>query len=172
MPTLHDGSVWRELSNLWQSVRDPEYAHLLLESLPLYGLAAGLTFLIVSLVTGEHRSRLLALLVVAASCASVWPYLDLRAKATPRIVAVRPQEAKTEITAQTDLRQETAWAYHLLAVVSSLAALTSKTRAGRYFLIATVVGGMAVFWLSLWLHKKECELYHPNIRRYVAPARR
>ena len=40
--------MWRELTTLWQSICDPEYLHLLLEPLPLYGLGIGLTFLIVA----------------------------------------------------------------------------------------------------------------------------
>ena len=43
--------MWRELLELWQSVRDPEYAHLLLESLPLYGLALGLVMLLTAFET-------------------------------------------------------------------------------------------------------------------------
>jgi hypothetical protein len=34
--------MWDELIHLWSSICDPEYLHLLLESLPLYGLGVGL----------------------------------------------------------------------------------------------------------------------------------
>ena len=34
--------MWQELTTLWQSIRDPEYLHLLIEPLPLYGLGLGL----------------------------------------------------------------------------------------------------------------------------------
>ncbi len=163
--------MWRELTTLWQSVRDPEYAHLLLESLPLYGLALGLTFLMVAFIVREKKCRLLALVVICLSCASVWPYLDFRLKASPRILATRPTEYGPQIQAQTRLREDTAWAYYVLAAVSGLAAACSAAKAGRYLLLVTVVGGIGVFWMSLWLHKKECDVYHPNIRRYVPPAR-
>lgn len=161
--------MWRELTTLWQSVRDPEYAHLLLESLPLYGLAIGLTFLIVAILAGERKCRLLALAVICLSCASVWPYLDFRAKATPRILATRDPTYGPLIRAQTQLRQDTAWAYYTLAGVSGLAFLFGAARRGAFLLIVTVFGTIAVFWLSVWLHKKECEVYHRNIVRYTAP---
>jgi len=41
--------MWQELTTLWQNIRAPEYLHLLLEPLPLYGLGLGLVFVIVSL---------------------------------------------------------------------------------------------------------------------------
>ncbi len=162
--------MWRELTTLWQSVRDPEYAHLLLEPLPLYGVAFGLTLLIVAFVCNERKCRLLALGLIFLSCASVWPYLDFRLEATPRILATRAVEYGPIIRAQTELRVATAWAYYLMAVVSAVAMLMTKSRHARYGVLLVIVGGVAVFWLSVWLHKKECEVYHPNIKRY-APTR-
>lgn len=161
--------MWRELTTLWQSVRDPEYAHLLLESLPLYGLALGLTFLIIAILAGERKTRLLALAVICLSSASVWPYLDFRLKATPRILATREPTYGPLIRAQSQLRLETAWAYYTLAGVSGLALFFGAARRGSFLILLTVVGGVAVFWLSVWLHKKECEVYHRNIVRYTAP---
>lgn len=161
--------MWRELTTLWQGVCDPEYAHLLLDSLPLYGLGIGLTFLIIAFVVGEKKSRLAALAVICLSCASVWPYLDLRAKATPRILATRDPAYRPLIEQQTQLRLDTAWIYYAMAGVSGLTFLLSFTRYGKILIMVTVFGGATVFWISIWLHKKECEVYHRNIIRYSPP---
>lgn len=161
--------MWHELTTLWQNVRDPEYAHLLLESLPLYGLAFGLTLLVVAFVFNEQKCRLLALGLVMLSCASVWPYLDFRLEATPRILATRAVEYGPIIRAQTDLRLSTAWAYYSMVIVTAVAMLLTKTRHARYGVLVVMIGGVMLFWLSVWLHKKECEVYHPNIRRYATP---
>ena len=161
--------MWRELTTLWQSVRDPEYAHLLLESLPLYGLAFGLTLLVVAFVVSERKSRLLALGLILISCASVWPYLDFRLEATPRILATRAVEYGPIIRAQTELRTATAWAYYTMTIITGIAMLMTKSRYARHSVLVVILGGLALFWLSVWLHKKECEVYHPNIKRYAAP---
>ena len=155
--------MWRELTDLWQSVRDPQYAHLLLESLPLYGLGIGLTFLIMAFLVGEKKTRLLALAVIALSCASVWPYLSFLLKATPRILATRPVSFGQMIEKQTQLRQDTAWVYYLVTGISLLAMALTKSRYVRHGILAVVVSGVLAFWMSVWLHKKECEVYHPNI---------
>lgn len=162
--------MWTELTTLWTSVRDPEYAHLLLESVPLYGLAFGLTFLVVAMVVGERKCRLLALVVICASCASVWPYVDLREKATPRILATRDPAYHVLIQDQTARRANTAWLFYLMAGVSGLAVLVGHKSGGKSFVLMTVVGSAALFWFSIWLHKKECEVYHRNIVRYVPPS--
>jgi hypothetical protein len=161
--------MWRELTTLWQSIRDPEYAHLLLESVPLYGVGFGLVFLVIAYAAGEKKTRLLALVVMALSCASVWPYLELRTRATPRILATRDPAYGPLIQQQTRLRHETAWMYYAMAGISGVALLLGFTRYGKHVMLLAVVCGAAVFWVSIWLHKKECEIYHRNIIRYLPP---
>jgi len=159
--------MWQELTILWLNIRDPEYLHLLLEPLPLFGLGFGLTFVIVSLVFGEVRSRMLALAIICVSCASVWPYVDLRTKATPRILATRAPEFSPLIVEQTQRRKEWSWPYYLMTLLSLAALVTSRSSKGRPLLLLVVAFGGALFWFSIWLHKKECEVYHRNIVRYI-----
>ncbi|MBE2283026.1 MAG: hypothetical protein IAE77_06165 [Prosthecobacter sp.] len=159
--------MWQELLSLWQNVRDPEYLHLLLEPLPLYGLGIGLTFVIVSFVFGELKSRMLALAIICVSCASVWPYIDLRDKATPRILATRSPEYAPLIQEQTQRRKDWSWPYYVQALLSLAALATTRHPKGRPLLLAVVILGAMLFWFSIWMHKKECEVYHRNIVRFI-----
>ena len=159
--------MWRELTTLWQSICDPEYLHLLLEPLPLYGLGIGLTFLIVSFLFGEAKCRLLALAIICVSCASVWPYLDLRDKATPRILATRSPEFAPLIVEQTQRRKDWSWPYNAMTLFSTIALVTARSPKGRPVLFLVVGFGALLFWFSIWMHKKECEVYHRNIVRFV-----
>lgn len=159
--------MWREAINLWQTVRDPEYAHLLLESLPLFGIAAGLIFLCGSLIFREGKSRLLALLIICASSGSVWPYITLREKAEARIVAMHDPSYAPLIREQTARRKSTAWAFYSICALSGLAFILGMAGKGRALLIVTLVAATATFWLSVWLHKKEAEIYHRNILKRV-----
>lgn len=161
--------MWQELLTLWQSVRDPEYAHLLLESLPLYGIGIALLFLVASLAAREHKCRLLALLIICASSSSVWPYNSLREQAQPRILATHEPAYGPLIREQTQRRASTGWIYYSIAVVSSLALVLGWTGMGRFLVFLTVLTAVAGFWVSIWLHNKECEIYHRNIVKHVAP---
>jgi len=159
--------MWQELTTLWQNIRAPEYLHLLLEPLPLYGLGLGLVFVIVSLVFGEIKSRMLALAIICVSCASVWPYIDLRDKATPRILATRSPEFAPLIQQQTQRRKDWSWPYYAMTLFSGIALLSARSPKGRPVLFLVVISGALLFWFSIWLHKKECEVYHRNIVRFV-----
>ncbi len=157
--------MWRELSTLWQTLRDPEYAHLLLEPLPLYGIGLGLVFLFVAVSFHEGKCKALALLVICLSSASVWPCLSLREKAEPRIVAMRDPSYGPLIREQTKRRASLQLLYYCTAAFCGLAALLSAAGKGRGVLIIALIFAVAAFWASLWLHKKEAEIYHRNIIR-------
>lgn len=159
--------MWRELTTLWQSICDPEYLHLLLEPLPLYGLGIGLTFLIVSFMFGEAKCRMLALGIICVSCASVWPYNDLREKATPRIIAMRSPDLAPLIQEQTQRRRDWSLPYYAMALLSLTTLAASRYPKSRLLLFAVVIFGALLFWFSIWMHKKECEVYHRNIVRFV-----
>jgi hypothetical protein len=155
--------MWQELINLWQSVRDPEYAHLLLESLPLFGIGAGLIFLCASLFFRENKSRLLALLLICVSSGSVWPYVALREKSQARIIAMHDPSYAPLIRDQTARRKSAAWAFYSMSLISGLAFVLGMAGKGRGLVFLSIVTATATFWLSLWLHKKEAEIYHRNI---------
>ncbi len=159
--------MWRELTTLWQSICDPEYLHLLLEPLPLYGLGIGLTFLIVAFLFGEAKCRMLALAVICVSSASVCPNNDLRAKSTPRILATRSPDFAPLIQEQTQRRKDWSLPYYAMALISAIALAASRSPKSRPLLFVVVIFGALLFWLSIWMHKKECEVYHRNIMRFV-----
>lgn len=160
--------MWSESTSLWQSLGEAEYLHLLLETLPLYGLGLGLLLLLITAFSKEKICRLVAIVLLGASCLSVVPYLSCRHAATPRILATRPVSLGAAIEAQTHLREHTAWTYHLGAVLSVFTMAMMGNRYLTRVLIALGVYAVFLFGLSLWLHKKECELYHPNILRHTA----
>ena len=68
----------RELNQLWSSLQDPEYLHLLLEPLPVFGFALGMIFLVAGLIMNQNKTRMLALVVIIASAGSVHWYLKMR----------------------------------------------------------------------------------------------
>ena len=157
----------RELTLLWSSLQDPEYLHLLLEPLPLFGLAFGILFLVGGLITDHKKTRILALVAIICSCASVYWDLKMRVSTEPRVAATFSSTFHPLIKKQTALRQTTAWIYYGAAVAGVIALFAG---AGRSLF---TYGALAVFAAALvhstWLHKKECEIYHPNIIRYAPP---
>lgn len=152
--------------HLWSSIRDPEYSHLLLEPVPLYGLGIGLVFLIFAMLLGESKTQVLAVLVITLSGASVWPYQKLREEASPRILATRDLTLGPLIAEQTERRKKANGLYYALAVVGVMTLVVRGGTKGKVMLAVMVMGSAGMFWFSIWMHKKECEVYHRNIIKY------
>jgi uncharacterized membrane protein len=53
-----------------------------------------------------------------------------------------------------------------MAAVTLIAMILSRSRRARWGILIVILGSLLLFWLSVWLHKKECEVYHPNIKRH------
>lgn len=58
---------------LWEHLGDPEYLHVLLNPLPIYGLSMGVLALVIALISRSRSARLAALAIVFVSAISAWP---------------------------------------------------------------------------------------------------
>jgi hypothetical protein len=149
------------LDILISRIKDAEYAHLLLEPVPLFGLLFGLIFFAVGLWGREDKTRVIALLVIAGACASVIPYTTYRERAQPRVLEMMP--LKKSIKDQTTFRRDTQWVYLTVAGIAILA-LISSGKIGQFAGYGVLVTGLGALVFSIWLHMKEAEIFHPNIR--------
>jgi hypothetical protein len=152
-----------EIANLWKLLHDADYLYLVLQDLPLYGLGIGLIFLGVATAMGESRSRLVALVLMGASCATVGECVKMRQQATPRILEIYDKSFHTEIHAQTQRRVDSVWLFYGMAGLCIATIVFARGGRFGFLLILTVGCGFAMFVHSGWLHRKECEVFHPNI---------
>lgn len=160
------------LDVLFSRLKDAEYFYLLLEPLPLFGLFFGLIFLTVGLYLAQDKCRIAALIVITASCWSVYPMMKERARAQQRLVL---SSDITHVSAdtfkrQTQLRENTRWVYYSIGALALLA-LIGGGKIGTWSNIVLLVGGTLAVVFSVWLHMKEAEVYHPNIKKSVTRSR-
>lgn len=157
---------------LLSRLKDAEYFYLLLEPVALFGLLFGLIFFAVGLYLAEDKCRIAALIVIVVSCWSVYPMMKERAKAQPRVIldtSITHVSAET-FKRQTQLRQDTKWIYYCLGGFALLV-LIAGGKLGNWSNIVLLVAGILGVVFSVWLHMKEAEVYHPNIKKSVTRAR-
>ena len=161
--------MMRELTLLWSGIKDPEYLHLLLEPVPLFGLLFGMIFLLAGILMELPKIRILALIVVVVSTSSVYWYMKMRAATEPRVAATTSPTFFPFVKKQTALRQSTVWVYYTTAGVGLAALLFGAGSRGSIFSYFALAVFAAALVHSVWLHRKESEIYHPNIQHYVSP---
>jgi len=146
---------------------NPEYLYLVLEPLALYGLFFGLLFLGASLMLKQDKARMIALFFIALSSVSVVPYLHQREIAQRRLMVVRDAGYTRLMEKHTRLRNDTKWVNYSLAGLALLA-MIGKGKIASIAHAALFIGGLLALGFFLWLHLKESEIYHPNLRKAMA----
>ncbi|MGI9244490.1 MAG: hypothetical protein ACR2RV_27060 [Verrucomicrobiales bacterium] len=163
----------REFTHLTEKLKDPEYLHLLLEPIMIWGLGIGLIAFLFAFFFGERKMQMVALAVIVISALAVGPYLDQRAQADERVVKLRG-DVKELIEESQERRRGSRGAYMLVAALAGLTMLMGahKGLPGMLAGIGTAVVGTVVVIHGAWLHLKDAEIYHPNIRvvESAAPA--
>src|SRR5258708_37664734 len=71
-----------------RDLRQPEYIHVLINPLPVYGLAMGLVALIVAFFLKSRPAQIVALIVVFICAASAWPGYEFGEQAYDRVLSM------------------------------------------------------------------------------------
>jgi len=151
------------LSRFWHRLGDAEYLHLILEPLPLYGCLFGLIFLLAALGMKVPKIQTLALVVIAASALSYYPYLKQREASTPQIAILLPKNGQKTIASGLQQRKQEQWLYYVTAGCCLLTLAGRKSKFGPVLLTGSLVGGIAVILFSGMAHLRDAEVFHPNI---------
>src|SRR5437879_12730079 len=77
-----------------RDLRQPEYIHVLINPLPVYGLAMGLLGLIVALFLKSRRAQIATLIVVLVSAASAFPVYEFGEQAYDRVLSMSDQPGR------------------------------------------------------------------------------
>jgi hypothetical protein len=156
--------MFTQLNILLDRLTQADFLILVMEPLFYLGVFLGLFSFTVGFVLADNRARSTGLFIIAASCFALYPYLSLANKAAPRISAVTGSWTPAAMKTQLQRRQETRWVFYGMGcfAIVGLAASGSSAKVIGGTMIAA---GFGVSFFGLWLHMKECEIYHPYIKQ-------
>jgi hypothetical protein len=137
------------IASLIQDLRQPEYVHVLINPLPVYGLAMGLIGLIIALIQRSRPAQIVGLTIILLTAAMAWPVAHYGEEAEDRVLAMSDDTGQAWLKVHAHRVDQLVWFFYALAAVSAVAifaplkwprsrtALTSIT-----LLLAFVVLGM------------------------------
>jgi hypothetical protein len=70
----------------------PEYLHVLLNPIPVYGLAMGILSLLIAFALGNRPARVVALILICLSSAAAWPVYHYGEKAYDNVMMITDDE--------------------------------------------------------------------------------
>jgi hypothetical protein len=137
------------IDSIIESLSRPEYIHILINPLPIYGLAMGVFALVIGLVMRSRPAQVLALWLVLFSALSAWPVYVYGQRAYHRVYVMADGEGQVSLDVHRRCAEKLIYAFYALAAVA-LSALVVPKRIPKTAVPLTVItlalsaGAMAV----------------------------
>lgn len=111
---------------LLRDLQQPEYLHVLLNPLPVYGLAIALFGLIAATYLRSRGGQVTALVLVFASAASAWPVAHYGDEAYDRVLSMADEPGQAWLAAHADRADDLVWIFYGLAALAAAAIFAPK----------------------------------------------
>ena len=109
-----------------RDLQQPEYLHVLLNPLPVYGLAIALFGLIAAMYLGTRGGQITALVLIFACAASAWPVAHYGEAAEDRVLVMADNDGQEWLKAHAHRADNLIWIFYVLALVSAAAIFAPK----------------------------------------------
>ena len=107
-------------TTLWQHLSDPEYVHVLINPLPVYGLAIALFALALALFMRTQRLTIAALVLVFVCAMSAWPTYNYGEAAYDRIKAMSDEPGEQWLDEHMARGMKMIWMFYVLAGAAAI----------------------------------------------------
>ena len=162
-------SLWTEFL---AALRQPEYLHVLLHPLPIYGLAAGVFSLLLALAGRSRSGQAIALVLILLTAASAWLVAHYGHAGYDRVYALSNDDAQKWLNWHRYLGERIVWVHYATAAAAAAAllGLWKFPRLHRGALVLTLVGALAALGLGGFLAFVGGKIRHSEVRPGPPPA--
>ncbi len=132
-------------NTLWQHLSDPEYVHVLINPLPVYGLSIGVLGLVLALILRTPKVTIAALVLVFVGGISAWPTYHYGEAGYDRVKALSDDAGSKWLDEHMARGEKLIWMFYVLAGVSAIGvvAVAKRPRSSFAVSIVTLVLGTA-----------------------------
>jgi disulfide bond formation protein DsbB len=159
------------IENILRDLRQPEYLHVLLNPLPIYGLLIALLGLIAGTYLKSRGGQLTALILVFASALSVWPVAYHGEQAEDRILVMADEDGRAWLKAHENRAENLIYIYYALALVSAAAIFAPKKWPGsaRPLVFATMLLALVSLGAGFYIAHAGGKIRHREFRTVPPP---
>jgi hypothetical protein len=109
------------IDSILRGLRQPEYVHVLLNPVPVYGLLISWLGLIIAVFLKSRRAQVATLVLVLISSLSAWPVYEFGQQAYDRVLSMTDEDGERWLDEHRDRAEDLIWVYYALAVLSAAA---------------------------------------------------
>jgi disulfide bond formation protein DsbB len=136
------------LQTFLRDLQQPEYVHVLLNPLPVYGLATGLIGLIVAFFLHSRRGQITALVLIFISAGSAWPVVHYGEEAYDRVLSMTDADGEAWLKAHQERAEKVEYVFYALALLALAAIVLPQKWPGTATALALATLVLAFVSLS------------------------
>lgn len=157
------------LERLRLLLSQPEYWHVLLHPLLIYGFGLGVLALLVALLLRSRRAEVVALAIVLVSALAAWPTAYFGNQAYDGVLgalSVSDKDGVAWLDEHLDRGEDMLWVFHAVAVAAVLALLLPIwwPRVGRSLTVLVLLGALAACVCGSWIGYAGGKIRHKEFR--------
>ena len=106
-----------------RGLRQPEYIHVLLNPLPVYGLLISWIGLIAALISKSRRAQIVTLLLVFITSISAWPVYEFGQQGYDRVLAMTDDDGHAWLDEHMERAEKLIYIFYALAALAAAAVI-------------------------------------------------
>ena len=156
---------------LLRDLRQPEYVHVLINPLPIYGLAMGWIGLIIAAILRSRRAQIATLAIVLIASASAWPVFEFGEDAYDPVLSMENETGQAWLEAHKRRAEELIYYFYALAALSAAAIALPiyRPKFSLPLLIAVLVSGAVVLGMGGYIAYAGGKIRHREFRNVPPP---
>ena len=156
---------------LLRSLRQPEYVHVLLNPLPVYGLLLSLIGLIIAFVLKSRRAQIATLALVLISSLCAWPVYEYGEDGYDRVLAMTDDDGHAWLDEHLHRADKLIYIFYALALLSAIAiaAPLKWPTSAAPLVIAVILLGALTLGSGCYIAYAGGRIRHREFRNEPAP---
>jgi hypothetical protein len=157
-----------------RDLRQPEYIHVLINPLPVYGLAMGVLGLVIAFFLRSRPAQVATLIIVLICAASAWPTFVLGKQAKDRVLSMENEVGGAWLEEHEDRAEDLVWIFYALAILSAIALLAPAKwpRSATPLVVAVIVLGFVTLGAGGYIAYAGGKIRHREFRNVPPPVKK
>jgi hypothetical protein len=159
---------------LLRTFRQPEYVHVLLNPIPVYGLLVAWIGLVISFFLKSRRAQIVTLALVLITAGSAWPVFEFGEQGYDRVLAMSDDDGQAWLDEHQARADKLIYVFYALAVMSAVAIVVPMRwpRSSPALVIAVILLGAATLGCGTYIAYAGGKTRHREFRNEPAPPKR
>jgi hypothetical protein len=159
------------IDTILRNLRQPEYVHVLLNPLPVYGLLVGWLGLIIAFFLKSRRAQIATLALVLISATSAWPVYEFGEQGYDRVLSMTDEDGQAWLEEHEHRAEKLIYIFYALALLSAIAiaAPIKWPKSSAPLLIAVILLGAATLGTGGYIAYAGGKIRHREFRNEPPP---